>query len=216
MFEQWRRDRALRRVKSGDGRPLKPFRWWQQFSRALLHLTLDHHDGHRTVYTVEVRHMGDSNGEVKAHLFRDGRHHAVSKVPAAFPVDGGTIEVATSQVGLKRCHYVTASGTEHQLTPDPKSAEGRRARLERNHPVVSGAVGFVSVVLLVIGVILLAIQIAEPISRIPPIAANIGIFESPLHLPLWLNTALTIGAALASTERALRMRYHWLLDAAGN
>lgn len=215
MFEEWRQQRAARRVKSGDGRPLKPFRWWQQFSRALLHLTLDGHDGRRTVYTVEVRHMGDSNGEVKAHLFRDGRHHAVSKVPAAFPVDGGTIEVATSQVGLKRCHYVTAGG-EHQLIPDPKSAEGRRARLERNHPFVSGVIGILSVILLVIGVILLVIQIAEPISRIPPIAENIGIFESPLHLPLWLNIALTIGAALASTERALRMRYHWLLDAAGN
>lgn len=216
MFEEWRQQRAARRVQSGDGRPLKPFRWWQQLSRALCYLTLDDGVGHRTVYAVEVRHMGDSNGEVKAHLFRDGRHHAVSKVPAAFPVDGGTIEVATSQVGLKRCHYVTAAGTEHQLVPDPKSAEGRRARLERDHPLVSRAVGFLSVVLLVIGVILLVIQIAEPISRIPPIAENIGIFESPLHLPLWINIALTLGAALASTERALRMRYHWLLDAAGN
>ncbi|WP_243793147.1 hypothetical protein [Saccharopolyspora gloriosae] len=216
MFEEWRRSRAAQRVKSGDGRALKPFRWWQQFSRSLLYLTLYHRDGHRTVYAVEARPMGDKNGEVKAHLFRDGRHHAVSKLPAAFPVDGGTIEVAASQVGLKRCHYVTAAGAEHQLVPDPKSAEGRRARLERDHPATSRVIGFLSVALLVIGVILLVIQIAEPISRVPPIAENIGIFESPLHLPLWLNTALTIGAALASTERALRMRYHWLLDAAGN
>jgi hypothetical protein len=36
--------------------------------------------------------------------------------------------------------------------------------------------------------------------------------ESPAHLPLWLNVALGFGAAAGATERAMRMRYHWLLD----
>jgi hypothetical protein len=37
-----------------------------------------------------------------------------------------------------------------------------------------------------------------------------------VQLPVWANIALTIAAAVASTERALRLRYHWLLDGAGN
>ena len=58
------------------------------------------------------------------------------------------------------------------------------------------------------------LEIAEPISRIPPIAAAFGTFESPLQLPLWLALALALGlgAAAAAVERAMRMRYRWLLD----
>ncbi|MEK8174598.1 hypothetical protein NKH77_52930 [Streptomyces sp. M19] len=36
-----------------------------------------------------------------------------------FPVQGGTVEVSMSAFGLKRRHYVTDKGTEHQLTPTP-------------------------------------------------------------------------------------------------
>jgi hypothetical protein len=218
MLKEWRRRRAAQRVKCGDGRPLKRFRWWQMFlGRALLHLQLTGDDGRRVLYAIDVRHWGSGeNGEVVAHLYRAGRHHAESKVPAVFPVEGGAIEVATSAFGVKRCHYVAVDGAEHQLTPDPKSPEGRRARLEREHPSASRLIGFVSMIMLIVGVGLNLLQIIEPISRIPPIAENVGIFESPIHLPLWLNITLGLGAALASTERALRLRYHWLLDAGGN
>jgi hypothetical protein len=218
MLQEWRRRLAAHRVKPGDGRPLKPFRWWQLFlGRSLLHLRLIGADGRKLVYSVDVRHGGDKeDGVVRANLYRDGRHHAVSKTPASFPVEGGTIEVATTQFGVKRCHYVAVDGTERQLTPDPRSAEGRRARFERDHPAASRLVGVVSVIMLVVGVGLNALQVLEPISRIPPIAENLGVFESPLHLPIWLNIALGAAAALGSTERALRLRYHWLLDAGGN
>jgi hypothetical protein len=76
--------------------------------------------------------------------------------------------------------------------------------------------GVVSVLTLVIGVGLNLLQLAEPISQIPPIAASIGTFESPIRLPLWLNITLGAGAVLASMERALRLRYTPLLDMAGN
>ncbi|WP_028280833.1 hypothetical protein [Arthrobacter sp. H5] len=217
MFQEWQRSRAAKRVKPGDGRVLKRFRWWQLLGRALFYLRLSHDDGHRTVYAVDLRHWGNqSGGEVKAHLYLDDRHHAESKIPAAFPVQGGTVEVAMSAVGVKRCHYVTAGGAEHQLSPDPKSAEGRRARLDSEHPALSRSIGSFSVILLIIGVVLLLLQIAGPISQIPPIAERIGTFESPLHLPLWLNIALGAGTAVASMERALRLRYSWLLDGVGN
>ncbi|MBN9738480.1 hypothetical protein [Pseudonocardia sp. Ae707_Ps1] len=218
MFKQWRRDRAVRRVKPGDGRPLKRFRWWQMLTgRALLHLRLAGDDGRPVEYSVDVRHNGDKeDGVVRAQLYRDGRHHAESKVPAVFPVEGGAIEVATTSFGVKRCHYVTTAGAEYQLTPDPRSAEGRRARFERESPGLSRVLGFVSVIVVVIGLGLNILQILEPISRIPPIAENIGVFVSPIHLPIWLNITLAVAAALGSTERALRLRYHWLLDAGGN
>ncbi|MEU9885608.1 hypothetical protein [Sphaerisporangium sp. NPDC051011] len=151
-----------------------------------------------------------------AHLYLDGRNVAQSKLPAAFPVPGGVIEVAKSRFGIKRCHYVATDGTEHQLVPDPASAEGRRARLDRDHPAVSHLIGWLSIIMLVIGLGLNLLQLLEPISRIPPIAESAGTFASPLHLPIWLNLALALGAALGSIERALRLRYHWLLDAGGN
>lgn len=183
----------------------------------MFYLRLPHHIGHHRVYAVDVRHwQNQSSGNVTADLYRDGRHHAESKLPAEFPVEGGTIQVAMSGFGVKRCHYVTHDGNEHQLTPDPRSAEGRRARLEHRHPTLSTAIGATSVMLLLIGVTLLVLQIAEPISQVPPIADSIGSFVSPIALPVWLNTTLGIGAALGSMERALRLRYHWLLDAVAN
>ncbi|MFC7894151.1 hypothetical protein [Streptomyces sp. NPDC057381] len=213
MFDEWRHRRALRRVEPGNGRPLKPFRWWQTLTRALFHLKLTDDDGRRTVYTVDVRHQNQSEGHVRAHLYLDGRHHAESRVPAVFPVRGGTVEVRTSAFGLKRCHYVTAEGSAHRLVPDPASAEGRRARLDRAHPALSRCMGFLSSTVLVIGLVLLVLQLAEQITRSPEgVAQYVGTFTSPVDLPAWGNAVVGLATAAASTERALRLRYHWLLD----
>lgn len=213
MLTEWRR----RRVTPGDGHPLRRFRWWQLFlGRALLHLDLTIDEGRDVRYSVDVRHQGSGqDGRVVAHLYRDGRHHAASRVPAVLPVPGGAIEVATSAVGMKRCHFVGDDGTQRRLVPDPESAEGRRARLDRDRPVLSRVLGSVSVLVLVVGVGLNLLQILGPVSRIPPIAENLGVFVSPVQLPLWLNVVLALAAVLGSTERALRLRHHWLLDAGG-
>ncbi|MEV0633831.1 hypothetical protein AB0I77_02390 [Streptomyces sp. NPDC050619] len=213
MLKEWRHRRAVQRVKPGDGRPLKRFRWWQMLTRALFHLRLMDDDGRQTVYAVDVRHQNQSDGYVKAHLYLDGRHHAESRVPAAFPVQGGTVEVRTSGFGLKRCHYVTADGAEHQLVPDPVSAEGRRARLDRSHPALSRCIGFLSAIVLVIGVVLLVLQLAEQVTRAPEgVAQYVGTFTSPIDLPAGGNVVVGLVTVAASTERALRLRYNWLLD----
>lgn len=164
---------------------------------------------------MDFRLGGDSNGEVWAKLYRDGQHHASSKPPAAFPVPGGTIEVAASDFGLKRCHYVTEDGVAHRLTPDPVSAEGRRARLERDHPVLGRTVGLVSIGVLVVALILGVPQLVEQITQIPPIAERVGSFTSPFQFPAWLNVTIMVAALVASTERALRLRYNKLLDGGG-
>lgn len=217
MMTSWPRWRTTKRIKDGDGRPLERFRWWQILLRALFTLSLTDRNGRAMVYAVDVRHGADlESGKVRAHLYLNGTHRAESKLPAIFPVNGGAIHVATSSFGIRRCHYVTAGGAERELTPDPRSAAGRRARLDREHPAFSRSVAALSVLLLVVGIGLNLLQVAEPASRIPLLAESIGTFDSPIHLPLWLNLALGFGALLASMERALRMRYHPLLDQAAN
>lgn len=218
MSGTWKSRRAMRRLRPGDGRTLEPFRWWQPLSRSLLHLSLDDNRGRRVVHSVDVRHgrgFLTNDGRKTADLYLDGRHHAESRLPATFPVPGGVFEVASTAFGLKRCHYVTGRGNERQLIPDPRSAEGRRARLDHHHPTLSRWIGILSLILLVIPLALLVPQLIEVISRIPPVAENLGTYVSPVDLPAWLNVALGGGGALASTERALRLRYSRLLDTVG-
>lgn len=200
------------KIEPGDGHTLQPYRWWQPFTRSLFHLRLTGDGGVPETWSVDVRHGGDSNGEVRAELYRDGHHHARSKLPAGFPTPGGTIEVAVSGFGLRRCHYVSRGGTERQLVPDPASAEGRRARLERTHPAVSRMIGIASVLVLAFALVLGVPQIIEQITHIPPIAESVGTFVSPFHLPAWANVSLVLATLVASTERSLRLRYNWLLD----
>lgn len=212
MSPSWNERRLAKRVKPGDGRPLKPFRWWQMTRRSVMSIALPV-GGRQVMHTIEVKHGGDDEtGVVRAGLYLDGQLRAQSKVPARFPVARGHIEVRTSHVGLRRCHFVAHDGTERRLDPDPKSAEGRRMRLAREHPVASAIIGAISVLMLLIGVALNMLQAAEPISQIPFIAGTFGSFESPLHLPVWLNLALGFGAAAGAMERAMQMRHHWLLD----
>lgn len=215
MFSDWKRRRAAARVKPGDGHALARFRWWQPLSRALFHLDLaDDSDGDGPQrWSVDVRLWGDGDdGEVRARLYADGTHRATSKLPAEFPVPGGTIQVVASSYGLRRCHYVTGAGLERQLVPDRASAEGRRARLERRNPGLSRTLATISVAILLVALLLGLPQIAQEITQIPPIAERIGTFTSPIQLPSWLNVGLVVATLVASTERALRLRYHWLLD----
>ncbi|ARX81480.1 hypothetical protein SMD44_00878 [Streptomyces alboflavus] len=213
MIKEWRRRRAARRVRPGDGRPLRPFRWWQLLSRALFYLRLTHDDGRQVVYAIDVMHgRTDGSGVVHAHLYVDGRQHARSGLPAAFPVHGGTVEVSTSAFGLGRCHYVTTEGAEHPLVPDRDSAEGRRAYVDRAHPELSRWVGHVSSAVLVVALLLLASQLGEQLTRPEEIARHVGAFTSPVDLSAWGNVLVGLGATAASTERALRLRHHWLLD----
>lgn len=215
---EWRRRRAVQRVEPGTGKPLKRLRWWHQLSKTQFSLALPDDPGpdgtgRHVRFTVEVNHWQEGeDGRGRAHLYRDGVHHAVSRLPAAFPVPGGVVEVEKTSFGLKRCHYLAHDGTERQLTPDPRSAEGRRMRFDREHPGVSRVIGAFTAVLLVVPLALLALQLAEAVTGVPPVADRFGTFTSPVDLPTWANLTLTLVAAAASTERALRLRYSRLLD----
>ena len=201
-----------KKMQSGDGYLLPPYRWWQAFSRSLFHLRLATAAGAPEIWSVDVRLGGDSEGEVWALLYRDGVNYSRSKLPAAFVVPDGTIEVAASIFGLRRCHYVRHDGSEWQLAPDPVSAEGKRASLDRNHPAVSRAVGIASVCVLAVAIVLGVPQVIEQITQVPLIAERLGTYVSPFHLPAWANVPLLLATLAASTERALRLRYSWILD----
>lgn len=211
MFsKKQRRQRAAQRAEPGNGQPLKPFRRWQPTFRSLYHLRLAEAE-----YAVDVSHLHQftsDDGKGKAFLYREGRQIAGSRLPAAFPVPGGWIEVAATSFGLQRCHYVTEDGTEEQLLPDPASAEGRRARLSRERPVLSRVIGIGSLLMVVVALLLLIPQLAEVVFRVPLVAERFGTFTSPLDLPRWLNIAIGLAAALASVERGSRLRYSRLLD----
>ena len=207
MFDDWRRSRAAKRVKPGDGRALQRFRWCHLFSRALFNIRLSDSNGRQVNYALDVprrRDPGYDFGKGKAHLYLDGRHHAESRIPAAFLVHDGAIEVAVSRYGIKRAHYVTDVGEEQQLTPDPNSAEGRRGQLDRLHPALSRWMGLCSVMMLITGAILLMLQLAEPISEIPPIAAaGSTVRETDTNA----NGERTCPVAAASTAIPYRRRY---------
>ncbi|MDX2375415.1 hypothetical protein M4I32_01185 [Microbacterium sp. LRZ72] len=211
MKENWRQRRAMRRTRPGDGRGFRPFRWWQLLGRSVFTLRLAGATGNVVTYAVDIRQWGDrDDGVVRARLYRDGVQHAVAKLPARFIVEDGAIEVDAGGFGVKRCHHVTEAGDDRLLTPHPASAEGRRARLHRNHPALSRGIGLLATAAVLAGVALTLLQLVEPLSSIPPVYELVGRLESPLRLPIAANIALAIAAAMGSTERALRMRSSWL------
>ncbi|MFC7376190.1 MULTISPECIES: hypothetical protein [unclassified Brachybacterium] len=209
MDRSRRHKRSARRITPGTGRRLRPFRWWHQLSRALFYLPLET----QQVYAVDVpywQRIATEDGKGKAHLFLDDRHIATSTFPAAFPVEGGVIEVTPSAFGLRRCHYVPEHGPQRQLLPDTRSAEGRRARLEKEHPLRSRAIGVLSLLVLLTCTALAVPQLLEVLTGIPPVTEKFGQFTSPVAVPTWGNVALGLAAATASVERATRLRYSWL------
>ncbi|WP_232333565.1 hypothetical protein [Agromyces laixinhei] len=219
MLEYLDADAQETRVRRGDGRALEPYRWWQVFSgRTLFSLRIPQRYGPDSIYVVDVRLSGEQAGDEgeRAHLYRDGAHVAESALPASFTVEQGVIEVVLGTYGLKRMHYVTHDRSERRLIPHPSSAVGLRLRLQRAHPALSRWIAATSIALLLIGVGVNVPQLVQTISETPAIAERFGSFVSPIQLPLWLNITLGVGAAVASFERGLRLRYNWLLDGLGN
>lgn len=225
----WMQRINSRRAKPGDGSPMPRFRWWQLLSRSVFELEAD--AGRSARYAVDVRHAGDrTDGAVRARLYRDGALAAVSKLPTAFPVEGGTIEVAVNSIGLRRCHFVpedgragaggaagagSAAGTgadrgEHVLTPLPASAEGRRARFDRDHPAASRLIGALALVAVLIGAVVGGYELVMQLSSIPAVIEAIGVIERPFRIPVEVVFAAGAGAVLGGVERALRLRSSWI------
>jgi hypothetical protein len=222
VVKKLRRRWQLGKVRPGDGSALAEYRLWQLFARSLFFLELaapagnNHH-----AYAVDVRYLADAKtkkqhhdaiGKSPAALYRDGVQVYRSNLPAAFPVPGGVIEVATSAFGLKRMHFVSEDGSEHTLRPHRRSQEGLRARFGQRFPRTSAVVGAVSLVILLTVLAGGLLHGIEALTRIPVVAGHIGTFTSPIRLPTWANITMTIAGVLSAVERALRLRYNRLID----
>lgn len=207
-YKNWKRSRKIKKVKPGDGHALKEFKWWQIFTRSLFFIRLKEEDGTSSVYAVNVHYFDED--EV-VDLYRDEIHIARAKLPGIFPVPGGVIEVEATMYGLKRMHYVTEK-EEQMLSPYAKSLEGFRFKLDIRYPRISKMIGYSAIFILLVSIVLGLPQLIALISQIPFIAERFGTFESPIVLSSWLNSTLATAAVLAALERALTLRYHWLID----
>lgn len=196
-------------IHAGDGHALKPFRPWQLLSRSLFYAPLETADGKPRRYAVNVNYF---DWDDKADLYLEGIHHAQSKLPAEFPVEGGTIEVATTTYGLKRMHFVDRTGKARVLRPDPASAEGMRAKLAQRAPGVSRLIGVLAVIILLTLLPFSLLQLVEMLTHVDFAQPYVDPFTSPIRLPDWASTPALILSILAALERALTLRSHWLID----
>ncbi|GAB3044357.1 hypothetical protein GCM10027079_06040 [Sediminivirga luteola] len=210
MWRRWRRQRTMKKVQPGTGKPLRPFRWWRALLGTRFHLDLPQPAGEAPAqYAVDVNYFAE---EYRADLYLDGRHHAGSTLPAAFPVPGGVIEVAASAYGLKRMHYIGDDGESQQLQPHPRTTEGMRARFGRRFPRASRLIGAAAIVVLLVSLTVGIPQLVQFVTGFDAVAQYTGTFTSPINLPGWANTAVTAAAVLAAFERAITLRNHWLID----
>ena len=210
MFERSRRRSRLKKVKPGDGRPLKPYRPWHSLWRTLFLLDVEEPDGTPTRYAVDVDYFVF---EDTVSLYRNGEQVAKADLPAALPTSAGVIEVETTMYGLRRMHLVREDGSEQQLRPHRGTPEEWRARMGRRFPRASRVIAGLAIAVLVVGLVLVVPQALERLSEIEWVADNIGTFHSPIELPGWLNATLVTAGVLAAFERALTLRNHWLIDA---
>lgn len=201
--------RKKSKIQPGDGHQLKPFRWWQMLGRSLFYAPLHTEDGSPRTYAVSVDYFDWADN---ADVYLDEKHYARAKLPASIPVEGGAIEVATTSYGLKRMHFVAASGQEQVLKPDGASAEGLRAKLATRKPGLSRAIGIFAVIILLTLLPIGLLQLVELFSQTDVAANFMGPFTSPINLPDWTSTPLLVLSILAAMERALTLRNHWLID----
>lgn len=202
----WRRPQ---KIEPGDGHPLKPFRWWQLLSRSLFYAPIELSDGTPQTYAVSVDYF---DWDDKTDVYLNGRHHARAKLPASIPVEGGALEVATTTYGLKRMHFVDASGSARVLKPDAASAEGLRAKLAQRRPGLSRAIGIAAILILVIMLPIGLFQVVEFFSHTAMGQNLMDPFTSPITMPEWAGTPLLVLSIVAAMERALTLRNHWLID----
>lgn len=209
-------------AREGNGSRLTSYRLTEAFSRTLFFADITEPSGVHE-YAVDVRYSADDEDDrlfgrgadalPPVALYRDGVQILQSDLPAALPVPGGIIEVASSMYGLRRMHVVPDDGPALVLRPDPRTPEGLRAAFARGFPRASAALGRIAVVVLIVGIVVAVPQTIEAISRLDLVADLFGVFTSPVRLPDWLNGALGVATVVAGLERALTLRSHRLLDA---
>ncbi len=194
-----------RKVKDGDGSHLKRYRFWHLISYSRFYIDYGEHR-----YHVQVDYWDD-----KAALYTDGKQTSVSPLPASFPLDGARLEVAATMYGMKRAHLVDDhTGNETQMHASKGTAEAGRAKIAVKYPRTSRAIGAAAVVVLLASLAFWVPTALEFVTHLDVVADVLGgSFTSPITMPAWLSTPLTVAGVIAAVERALTLRSHWLIDA---
>ncbi|MDN8592871.1 hypothetical protein B2I21_18125 [Chryseobacterium mucoviscidosis] len=210
FIRQRKHRKKLKKVKAGDGHLLKKYRFWSIFTHSLFHIEITNHSSRNTTsYAIKSKYFAE---EPRVDLYRENKHIAYSKLPAAFPVENGVIEITNNSTGINGIHYVSASEDTFSLSPDRRSIRGFRMWVHRRFPILSAFIGMIAIMILLISTALTIPQFLENISAIPWVSENIGAFESPIQLSIWTYFTIGIAAAIAGTERALMLKNHWLID----
>ncbi|WP_455603511.1 hypothetical protein [Cellulosimicrobium funkei] len=177
----------------------RPVRGWAVLWRSAFGLR---HGGHEYVVAVDFLDWDE-----RIRLYRDGRLVDEQRSRARFDLGGATLEARMSTYGMRYVRVVDAVGTVHDVPPLPGTAEAWRDRMDRERPTASRAVGVTAWVVLAVALVTQVPQLLELASQFtgwtPPFVPD---------LPGPVNTVLTVGGVLAALDRALRRRYHPLLD----
>ncbi|WP_440119084.1 hypothetical protein [Paenibacillus sp. QZ-Y1] len=210
FIRQRKRRKKLEKVKAGDGHLLKKYRFWSIFTHSLFHIKITNHSSGRTTsYAIKSKYFAE---KPRVDLYRENIHVAYSKLPAAFPVENGVIEITNNSTWINGIHYSRASQDSFTVSPDRRSIRGFRMWVHRRFPTLSAFIGMIAIIILFISIALSIPQFLESISAIPWVSENIGVFESPIQLSVWTYFAIGIAAAIAGTERVLMLKNHWLID----
>ena len=209
FIRRWRQRSKMKKVKEGDGHPLKPYRLWHIFTRSLFHIEIINDMNEKTTYAINCKYFVE---EPRADLYHNGKHIAYSKLPATFPVENGFIEVEHGGYGVNRIHYAADKEEAFSIYPDKRSIRGLRMWMDKRFPRISRLMGIIAIIVLLVSIALSLPQLIDTITKIPWITENIGRFESPIAFPIWANIAIFVAAAIAGVERTLMLRKHWLID----
>lgn len=122
FIRQRKRRKRLAQVKAGDGHLLKKYRFWSIFTHSLFHIEVTNHSsGKTTSYTIKSKYFLE---KPRVDLYRENRHIAYSKLPAAFPVENGVIEITNNSTGINGIHYIGAGEDTFIVSPDRRSIRG--------------------------------------------------------------------------------------------
>lgn len=163
-------------------------------------------------YVIEVDYL-----DPKEHvwLYRNGLLADEKKSPARFQVsDDATIEVSMALYGMKQVRLITENGEKKMLTPLPGTAEEKRLRWDRSHPIASRSIAAAAWLVLVAALIT---QIPNTINSLVwtlshlPCAPSLAPVPS-FSLPEWLNVLLGVAGIAAGLDRGLRMLHNPLID----
>lgn len=186
------------RDSTGDGDAYRPVRGWQVLWRSGF---ATWHRGHE--YVVDVDFL---DWDERIRLYRDRRLVGEQRRRAVFDLPGGAaVEARLSTYGMRYVRLVDGDDVR-DLDPLPGTAEAWRDRLHADHPDASRALGAVSWTVLVVALLTQVPQLLGLLSGVT------GWDPPALVLPGAVNTVLSVGGVAAAVERALRRRYHPLLD----